>query len=268
MFAELRATKPLLTMDTINQLGRFETQISLDQLSPALRAKVMDDGSGKISHAKLVKTLFLRPLLDSAVGKTLLAMRAAVMNQYDGDSLTLVDREILDQQDPGFKQRLQLNIEDQGKACAAIALGLTEIAIANTQFPPELIRLWKSMDHELCDWAEGNPALEAADVKKARANLGFDLLLTRLMLPLASGDKDQAQLAIPSMFFASVKNALLAGWPKFVDSFIATVTAERTALTNAAAVMKPGTTTTTSASTTSTTAIATASPRTNGGPED
>lgn len=266
IFAELKAKNPVLNKATIIQLGRFETLIPLDKLSPQLRAKVKGEEGDSISHARLIKALFLKPLLDSAVGKTLLAMRAAVMAQYDGDSLTLVDREMREDQDPGFKYRLQLNIEDQGRACAAVALGVAQVAIGNTQFPPDLISLWKSMDRELCDWAKGNPALEAADIRNARANLGFDLLFTRLMLPLASGSKDEAELAIPSMFFASVKNALLAGWPKFVDSFIAAVAAERTAPTGAAPAVKPVVTTTTSASTTSTTA--TASSRADGNPGD
>lgn len=252
IFSEMKAKNPILTNAIINQFGRGDTPITLkqDRVSAQL-LKLIDDGSGKTTHAKLIKALFLKTLVESPVGKTLLAMRATVMQQYDGDTLTLVDREMHEGQHPGFKHRLQMNIEDQGKACAAVTLGLDTPDIRSTALPPELIALWKAMDGELCIWAASNPALTAADLKKARANLGFDLLFTRLMLPLASGSKNEAELAIPSMFFASVKNALLAGWPKFVDSFIASVDAKHKPIDlSVATALKASTTS--SASTTTT----------------
>ncbi len=227
IFSEMRAKTPLLTKATINQLGRFETPIPVDRLSPGLVARIPTDAGAKISHAKLIKAVFLPLLCDTEVGKTLLTMRRAVMEQYDGHTLTLVDREMREAEDPGFKDRLLMNIEEQGKACAAVALGIKATGLAASKLPAELIAFWKAMDAELCQWAKGNPELPAAELKKARANLGFDLLFTRLVLPLASGGKEDATLAIPSMFFDSVKRALLANWLVFVESFIGTVDSER-----------------------------------------
>lgn len=227
VFAEMRTKTPVLAKATIDQLGRFETQIPVDSLSPGLRARIPADTVARISHAKLIKALFLPLLSETEVGKTLLTMRRAVMEQYDGSTLTLVDREMRESEEPGFKSRLLMNIEEQGKACASVALGMKATGLAGSKLPAELIAFWKTMDAELCAWAQGNPNLPAAELKKARANLGFDLLFTRLILPLASGGKEEATLAIPSMFFDSVKRALLANWPVFVESFISTVDNER-----------------------------------------
>ena len=227
VFTEVRAKNPVLTKAIINQIGRFETLISVDKLSPDLRSRINDDSSGKTSHAKLIKALFLPLLTDSEIGKTLLTMRRVVMEQYDGASLTLVDREMREAETPGFKSRMLLNIEAQGKACADITLGLKSPALAASMLPPELIAFWKTMDAELCDWAKKNTDLAAVDLKRARANLGFDLLFTRLILPIACGPKEDAALAIPSMFFDSVKRALLASWPAFIDDFVRTVDADR-----------------------------------------
>lgn len=251
VFTEMRAKNPVLTKATINQLGRFETLIPIDKLSPDLRSRIHDDGSEKISHAKLIKAIFLPLLTDSEVGKTLLTMRRVVMEQYEGDSLTLVDREMREAEDPGFKSRLLMNIEAQGQACANIALGLKAPTLAASKLPPELIAFWKAMDAELCSWAQKNVALAAVDLNHARANLGFDLLFTRLLLPIASGPKEDASLAIPSMFFDSVKRALLASWPMFVVDFVRTVDAECSSKLNGSS---------SSTSSTSATPISTATP--------
>lgn len=220
IFTELRAKNPKLTKAVILELARFETQIPLDKLSAGLRARVTDEGRQKISHAKLIKGLFLPLLIATEVGKTMIAMRLTVMSAYEGNSLTLVDVEMREAEDPGFKKRLEDNLEPQGMGCARLIFGLSTPELSASKLPAELIAFWKVMDAELCDWAQQNPDLPLSELKSARANLGFDLLFTRLVLAMASGPKEDACLAIPALFFKSVKNALLKDWPKFVDSFI------------------------------------------------
>lgn len=229
IFAELRAKNPVLTKAVIIQLARFETQIPLDKLSPALRARIASEGGTTISHAKLIKVLFLPLLITTEVGKTLNAMRLTVMNAYEGHSLTLVDVEMHETEEPGFKKRLEDNIEPQGKGCTGLIFGLNAPDLSASKLPAELIAFWKAMDAELCAWANQNPDLSPSELKNARANLGFDLLFTRLVLPMAAGPKEEASLAIPALFFKSVKNALLKDWPKFVYSFIKVVGREQSA---------------------------------------
>ncbi len=255
IFAAIRAEKPVLNRATTGELGRFEARIPIASLSPALRARITDEGGTTISHARLIKALFLPLLGGSAVGKTLTNMRLLVMGQYDGHQLTLVDREMQEEEHPGFKDRLSKNIVEHGKACAAVIFGLKAPDLSASQLPAELIAFWKAMDAELRAWAAQDPGRPAAELKKARANLGFDLLFTRLALPMCSGPKEEAGLAIPAMFFDSVKNALLADWPKFVDSFIQRVDLERSTATPV--VPAPSTSSTSS---TSSTADAAATP--------
>lgn len=220
IFAELRAKNPKLTKAVIIGLARFEAQIPLHKLSAGLRARITDEGGQKISHAKLIRSLFLPLLIATEVGKTMIAMRLTVMSAYEGNNLTLVDVEMRDTEDPGFKKRLEDNLEPQGMGCAQLIFGLSSPELSASKLPAELIAFWRAMDAELCDWAQQNPDLPPSELRSARANLGFDLLFTRLVLPMASGPKEDACLAIPALFFKSVKNALLKDWPKFVDSFI------------------------------------------------
>lgn len=217
----------MLTTATIDQLGRFETLIPIDSLSAKLRARLPGVSGPTVSHAKLINVLFEPLLAGSEVGKTLATMRRNVMELYDGYTLTLADRIRREETDLGFKERMLNNMAPQAEACAAVTLGVKSIALSESKLPAELIAVWKAMDAELCQWAGRNPDLPPAELKRARANIAFDFLFTRLLLPMASGPKEDAPLAIPVMFFDAVKRALKADWPKFLDSFIRSVDQDR-----------------------------------------
>ena len=225
IFDEIRSAKPVLSKETIDSLARFEVPVPLDALPAALRAKVTDVTDGKVSHARLIRALYLPLLTESEVGKTLVAMRKMVMLQYDGSRLTLAERLRIEETDLGFKGRMQANLEGQAKACAAIALGRVgsahEASLAASKLPAELIAFWKAMDQRLCDWAAESPSIDAGQLRTARENLGFDILFTRLMLPIALGGPEESHLVIPMMFFDAVKSALLEDWPVFAGGMIA-----------------------------------------------
>lgn len=224
-FDELRRTHPRLTDSDVKSLARFEIKLPLDSLSPALRARIKDDGSGKVSHAKLIKALFLQPLLDSDAGKTVKTLRKLAMDQYDGNTLTIADRERFEEENPGFKQRLRGNIEGLGIAASQVILGLNGTHIDHSSLPAELIAFWTAMDRGVQALASTNPGLDLQLVANARANLGFDTVFTRLLLTIAAGDDSESHLAIPQMFFAAVKDAILTKWPAFTASFFAKVAA-------------------------------------------
>jgi len=228
IFNEIRSAKPVLSKETIDSLARFEVPVPLDSLPAALRAKFGDVAEGKVSHARLIRALYLPLLAESEVGKTLVAMRKMVMLQYDGTRLTLAERVRIEEKDLGFKGRMQANLEGQAKACAAIALGRVgtaqEASLAASKLPAELIAFWRAMDQRLCDWAAESPYIDAGQLRTARENLGFDILFTRLMLPIALGGPEESHLVIPMMFFDAVKSALLEDWPAFAASMIAAPT--------------------------------------------
>lgn len=75
------------------------------------------------------------------------------------------------------------------------------------------------MDRNLVQWAKENPALTAEDIKTARSNLGFDLIMTRLVYPLITPDQEEAKLAAPTWFLNAVRGAHLAAWPSFFADF-------------------------------------------------
>ncbi len=225
IFAALKKSKPQLTPEVIDALARHDTPVSMHGMSTALRTKLNPERGDHLSHSQLVKALFMPSLLVTDVGKTLVAMRKMVMMQYDGESLTLEKRLQIEQSDLGFKDRMQANLEHQAKACAAVALGRVGSgqmsSLSASKLPAELIAFWKSMDRQLCEWASENPALDSSQLRKARENLGFDILFTRLVLPVALGSSEESHLVIPMMFYEAVKNALKADWAAFMDCFIA-----------------------------------------------
>ncbi len=238
IFAEIRSGKEKLTKEVIDAIGRQDIALPIDKLPSALAAKVLADENSKPSHSTLIQALFLPSLMATEVGKTLVAMRSMVMTQYDGDSMTVAQRLETEEKSPDFKSRMAANIEEQTNACAAIALGCVSLnaapSLSASKLPAELISFWKAMDAQLCAWASANPALDPALLSKARSNLGFDILFTRLIMPVALGSKTkEAGLAIPMIFCDSVKEAFKARWPAFMDSFIAATQA------NASALMAP-----------------------------
>lgn len=226
IFEAIRSDRGSLSKDAIVSLARFEVHIPLEKLPSELREKIGETRDGKVSHARLIKALYLDLLTESEAGKTLLAMRRMVMLQYGGTHLTLAERLRIEEKDLGFKARMQANLEGQARACAAIALGRVGSAqgpaISTSKLPAELVAFWKAMDRELCGWGRENPDLDADQLRTARENLGFDILFTRLMLPVALGGPDESHLVIPMMFFDAVKSALLDDWPAFAGSMITT----------------------------------------------
>ncbi len=231
IFAEIRGGKDKLTKEVIDAIGRQDITLPIDKLPSALAAKALADESSKPSHSTLIKALFLPSLMATEVGKTLVAMRTMVMDQYEGNSMTLAKRLEAEEKSPAFKSLMAANIEEQTSACAAVALGCVSLnaapSLSASKLPAELISFWKAMDAQLCAWASANPALDPALLNKARSNLGFDILFTRLIMPVALGSKTkEAGLAIPMIFCDSVKEAFKARWPAFMDSFIAATQAE------------------------------------------
>jgi hypothetical protein len=263
IFAASTRAKPQLTPEVVDALARQETVVPLQGISTALRMKLHPEHDDKLSHSQLIKALFLPSLLVTDVGKTLAAMRKMVMMQYDGESLTLEKRLQIEQSDLGFKDRMQANLEQQAKACAAVVLGLVGSgqvpSLSASKLPAELISFWTTMDRHLCEWASKSPALDSSQLRKARENLGFDILFTRLLLPVALGPSEESHLVIPMMFYEAVKNALKADWPAFVDSFIAAQVPRSSDAKSARSVFTTTTTTTTTTATATATTATTAS---------
>lgn len=245
IFLEIRSARPQLTKEGIDSLARFEVPVPLASLPAALRARIVDTGEAKISHARLIKALYLPLLTESEVGKTLLAMRKMVMLQYGGQQLTLAERVRIEEKDLGFKSRMEANMEGQAKACAAIALGRVgsarEPSLSTSKLPAELIAFWNTMDRQLCEWAAASPDVDAVQLRTARENLGFDILFTRLMLPIALGGPDESHLVIPMMFFDAVKRALQQDWPTFAGSMIAATAATASSASSASTTSIPST---------------------------
>lgn len=261
MVQALRAKKSSLTKAAIDQLARSEIMIPMKHASDELRASIGADRNAQFSHSKLFKALFWDPLLASPVGKTIHAMRSSVMNQYGIQGPTVEDISTVEENQPGYKRRQMLNMQDEAKACADVLLGMPVPALSASLLPPELVDCWKSLDQALCEWASDNAGLGASDIKQARNNLAVDLIVTRLVMPLVMGPSGQSNLVVPQLFCSAVKQAILDQWPAFFDDFLVIVARERTA-SGAPSTSKTTTTSATATTVTTTLTTAIASPQT------
>lgn len=223
----MRSALKVLKPEHVASFARTEFKVAITAASPTLLNTVKSETNSVLSHARLINALFAKKLADSQVGKAMLSLRKAVMDQYDGHTFTLKDFDAMEEEQLAFKKRQLLNMEDQAKACAQIFLEVDQYDLSSSKLPPELIAFWKTIDHGLCAWAAENPQLDQKDLSAARSNLGFDLLVTRLALPLLAGPESESHLVIPQQFCSAAKNAIVKNWPDFFDRFLVATGLER-----------------------------------------
>lgn len=222
MKAQLKEIKP----GNISHLARLDTKLPIASFSDGLKVWAGKEISKSISHSRLIKILFLDCLADSAIGKTIRAMRTVVMSQYDGDSLTTEKAELTEEESIGFKKRMKQNIESEAQACAKVLMGVDATSLSASKLPQEIVDFWKALDRELHLSLSTISSLSTEQVLQARSNLGFDLVVTRLVMPLVSGPKTEANLAVPQMLVGAVTQEIKKKWPAFFESFVKAVAAE------------------------------------------
>jgi hypothetical protein len=135
---------------------------------------------------------------------------------------------------------MRQNIESEAQACATVLVGVGAPSLSASKLPREIVEFWKALDRELRRLLSKVPSLSPQQVREARSNLGFDLVVTRLVMPLVSGPKTDANLAVPQMLVGAVTQEIRAGWPAFFDSFAAAVAAEEALLKSPATTSTAG----------------------------
>jgi hypothetical protein len=221
-----KLAKPMRESDA-KTLLRNDLLISVDQFSPALRARLPKSyNQATISHPELINVLYGQVFANSPAGKSLAATRKSVMDDYSDQSLTLSELATREQSDPDIRHRYQQNMEDRTTAFADFAFGDKASRSPGNIISPELFQLWRAMDREL---------IKLKMSRAERERLAFDMLLTRLVLRTAKGDDSEAALAMPSLFYNSVKQACKPVFPGFVAKAMAIFDAERRAPSNTAA---------------------------------
>jgi len=221
-----KVAKPMRDSDA-KTLLRQDLLISVDQFSPALRARLPKSyNKPTISHPELINVLYGQVFSNSPAGKSLAATRKSVMDDYSDNSLTISELAKREQSDPDIRTRYQRNMEDRTNAFADFAFGDKAGRLPGNMISPELFQLWRAMDREL---------VKLNMSRAERELLAFDMLLTRLALRTAKGDDSEASLAIPSLFYNSVKQACKPVFSGFVAKVIAIFDNERPAPSTTAA---------------------------------
>jgi len=199
--------------------GRNKFPIPLESIPKVPREKIMSlkslpDDAVSISHAQLLKLLFIQEFRSSAAGKTISngrqqALRSAGSSptaDISSDQTTL----------KAEKNRLTALF---GPHAQKITMSLLGGELSQSGFPPGLIKLWKQFDQKLADWAKKDLRLSDEDLDKMRSALGFDLIVTRLIYPVCIG-VDGARPSLPETSFAdAVRQSTLTSWDAFFQQF-------------------------------------------------
>ncbi len=219
---------PALLMDAVRQVasrhadnpvaalkgaGRHKFFIPLAALPQALRNKVPSTKIAgtedyAVSHAELLKLLVLDQVQSSEGGRKFAAKRLEAL-KASTKVPTLQQQQAAPDPDR-VKRELKAMFAPHGTAAvsATFAGGWQQAGL-----PVELLGLWQTFDHMLLDWATTELKLAADAIDEIRSMLGFDLIVTRLIYPLALGAND-AQPSLAAIRFAdAVREAMLKQWP-------------------------------------------------------
>lgn len=215
--------KPILSEAIIRSISRSDCQLLKSKLHPDLLA-VLPTKNDKdvVSHADVLKALFGQALRNSIAGKTLLAMKIAVMESnpaYKKISINSV-------RDEEFKQAAIDSMQPQASAAVDMAFGMETRSLAASKLPDALLHCWKLMDRELVKWAEESPSLSDEIIRTARSNLGIDILITRMIYPLIYGSPHESHLLALGWYANAVKSMLVTAWPEFFADFVKQTQAE------------------------------------------
>lgn len=181
---------------------------------PSAEIKIAGKKQYAISHAELLKLLALESVQSSEFGKNLAEKRSAALN---APTKTLIlqkqtSAEALDD----IKRELKATIAPHGTAVvsATFAGGWQHAGL-----PAGLLDLWQAFDLMLLDWATKELKLARSAIDEICSMLGFDLIVTRLIYPLALGVNDAKPSLAAIRFADAVREAMLKQWPALFNDF-------------------------------------------------
>jgi len=199
--------------------GRNKFPIPLESIPKVPREKIMSlkslpDDAVSISHAELLKLLFIQEFRSSAAGKTISNGRQQALRSAGSSPTADVSSD-----QPTLKAEKNRLTALFGPHVQKITMSLLGGELSQSGFPPVLIKLWKQFDQKLVDWAKKDLRLSDEDLDKMRSALGFDLIVTRLIYPVCIG-VDGTRPSLPETSFAdAVRQSTLTSWDAFFQQF-------------------------------------------------
>lgn len=207
----------------IRETQRNKLTIELSAISQTPeKAPLLRPSSAKLpstlGHDLLLRALLIDAVANSPAGKTLATARTQALSSL-GSTTSIVDREskndpvadmqALREQTASYTQQAVNHLFGQG--------------LANAGLPAELIDLWVRVDQQIAIWAQ-EQEMAAGDIEELRSTTGFDLIVTRLVYPLAVGTGS----GIPSVgalrFADGIRKEVNGVWPKVFEQFKALAT--------------------------------------------
>lgn len=206
---QIAAAHPKNPATCIMEQGRNQLTLNLDALSLSVGGTHLS----RASHAKLLKALFINDLSHCQAGQILANMRVNAVQSIGGNPSAAA---IVSKTDS----------ESQGNNLTAAALAYGESAVttifakglAQAGLPSPLLLLWREVDQVICDLF-GQTEMRAQELDQLRSAMGFDLIFTRLIYPLALGHGDTLSSAMAMQFANGVRAAATEIWPNIFAEF-------------------------------------------------
>jgi len=212
----------VLRRDPVKEIitaGRDKFSIPLESVPKALREKIkslksLPDDAVSISHAELLKLLFVQEFRSSEAGEIISNGRQQALRSAGSSPTADVSSN-----QPALKAEKNRLTALFGPHAQKITMSLLGGKLSQSGFPPALIKLWKQFDQKLVDWAKKDLRLSDEDLDKMRSALGFDLIVTRLIYPVCIG-AEGTQPSLPETSFAdAVRQSTLTSWDAFFQQF-------------------------------------------------
>lgn len=205
-FNQIADRHPLNAIQSIVEAERNKLMLDIGkflELLPASPVQMVRPQT--VSHAELLKILVMEELISSPAGQGLKALQTSalsligkmpsVFSMESSGASAFVRNDIMTKVQPLAKEAVQ----------ALFGKGLK-----NAGLPPELRELWIKADRAITDWKNDDTL---------RSTMGFDLLVTRLLYPLALGMGEGSPSMAAMCFADGIRKEIREIWPDIFREF-------------------------------------------------
>lgn len=219
--SELLAGFPTWMVGAFSEIARKHPSDPVRSIIEVQRNKLLLNGmptrastasTDPVTHVKLLQLLFRDTMKSSPIGQALLAKATLASNQS-------ADRpNVLNSANLSHAEFLQTEMDKQLQPLAKAFIADTfSQGLSKAGLPEDLLAFWIDTDRSVRQWAAGAVKLSTVSLDELRSSMGFDLIVTRLIYPLALGEGIPSPTA--SRFANAVRKEINEAWPTLFAQF-------------------------------------------------
>jgi len=212
----------VLTEQMIKTLGRMDYKILGSTLPPELHYLNPNTAQKTVRFEELLRGLFSEKMKNNGINDLVqLQKMQALLNH--GDLKIAVG-----ENDPQIRENIMTSFKPHTDAITAEIFGVDK-KLEDCMLPTELINdFLVPLDHMILKMALKNPKLSLKSINTARMNFLFDIIITKLLMPLAAADnkiegtegKEKWPSQLEIWFQSAVTLSLKREWQSFFQKFI------------------------------------------------